>query len=218
MMRFQKTKKSLRVLLPLAAVAALGVCLPLPGRAATYSYGSSARTVNAGVVFLGHAQQTTSNAPDPAPYLFYTLNLRSDIKPFGWNIVNPMAPRTVTQATATRWAGYSNGQAITASMAAYWEVPLDDMSADQLRRYDVLYLPLQVGQKVSPAENEKLRRFVDYGGALFVEYSGGTGSALGAPNNFFASLDTAAAPGVLDLPATGDGVPALAPVSGAVCL
>ena len=205
MMRFQKTKKSLRVLLPLAAVAALGVCLPLPGRAATYSYGSSARMVNAGVVFLGHAPQTTSNAPDPAPYLFYTLNLRADIKPFGWNIVNPMAPRTVTQATATRWPGYSNGQAVTASMAAYWEVPLDDMSADQLRRYDVLYLPLQVGQKVSPAENEKLRRFVDYGGALFVEYSGGTGSPVGAPNNFFASLDTAAAPGVLDLPAAGTG-------------
>ena len=213
MMRFQKTKKSLRALLPLAAVAALGVCLPQPGRAATYSYGSSARTINAGVLFLGHAQQTTANAPDPGAYVFQSLNLRPDVKPFGWNIVNPFAPRTVTQAIATRWpgtrtsnpTGYGSGQAVTADMAAYWEVPLEDMSADQLRRYDVLYLPLRAGDQVTPANNEKLRRFVDYGGTLLVEYYGAAGSAVGAPNNFFASLDTAAAPGILDLPAVGGG-------------
>lgn len=211
MMRFQKTGKlgpALRALLPLAALTAAAVCLPGAGRAATYSYGSSARTVNAGVLFLGHAQDTV---PDPAPYLFYTLNLRPDIKPFGWNIVNPLAPRTVTQAILTRWPvspnpnqpSYANGQNVTPGMAAYWEVPLDDTSANQLRRFDVLYLTLQANQSVTPAENEKLRRFVDNGGTLFVEYYNGASSSQNPPNNFFAALNTGAAPGILDLPAVG---------------
>ena len=220
MMRSQKTGKvgrSLRALLPAAALAA-ALCLPAASRAATYSYGSSARTVNAGVVFLGHAstplvQPQGSNAPyapDPAPYLFHTLNLRPDVKPFGWNIINPLAPRTVTQAIATRWSGYIdpntgqvNAPPVTANMAAYWEVPLDDTSADQLRRYDVLYLPLQANYPMTPAENEKLRRFVDYGGVLLVEYSPLTGRFPGRLNDFFAALDIGTAPGVLDLPAVG---------------
>lgn len=216
MMRFQKTGKpglSLRALLPAAALAA-AVCLPAASRAATYSYGSSSRTVNAGVVFLGHAStplvQQNTNPPtpyafDPAPYLFHTLNLRPDIKPFGWNIVNPLAPRTVTQAIATRWPGYTNGTQViappvTPNMAAYWEVPLDDTSANQLRRYDVLFLPLEAGKDMTPLENEKLRRFVDNGGALFVEYYKGVANSPQPPHNFFAGLNTDNAPGILDLP------------------
>ncbi len=210
MMRFQKTGKlgpALRALLPLTALTAAAVCLPAAGRAATYSYGSSARTVNAGVLFLGHAQD---GVPDPAPYLFYTLNLRPDIKPFGWNIVNPLAPRNVTQSITTRWPGtpnstppgYAAGQNVTPGMAAYWEVPLSDTSADQLGRFDVLFLPLRSSQNVTPADNEKLRRFVDNGGTLFVEYYG-TGNSPSPPNNFFAALNAGAVPGVLDLPAVG---------------
>lgn len=216
MMRFQKTGKpelSLRALLPAAALAA-AVCLPASSRAATYSYGSSSRTVNAGVVFLGRAstpQVRQNNNPyafDPAPYLFHTLNLRPDIKPFGWNIINPLAPRTVTQAIATRWPGYTNGTQVVApqvtpNMAAYWEVPLDDTSANQLRRYDVLFLPLQAGKTMTPLENEKLRRFVDNGGALFIEYYNGAASSPQPPYNFFAGLNTGPAPGILDLPVVG---------------
>ena len=215
MMRSRKNriKPSLRVLLPAAALAAAAVCLPAVSRAATYSYGSSSRTVNAGVVFLGRAstplvrQNNNPYAFDPAPYLFHTLNLRPDIKPFGWNIVNPLAPRTVTQAIATRWPGYTNGGGqvvappVTANMAAYWEVPLDDTSADQLRRYDVLFLPLQAGKTMTPLESEKLRRFVDNGGALFIEYYNGAANSPLPPFNFFAALNTGNQPGILDLPA-----------------
>ncbi len=213
MMRFRKNriKPSLRALLPAAALAVAAVCLPAVSRAATYSYGSSSRTVNAGVVFLGRASTPLvplNNNPyafDPAPYLFHTLNLRPDIKPFGWNIINPLAPRTVTQAIGTRWPGYTNGTQVVAppvtpNMAAYWEVPLDDTSANQLRRYDVLFLPLEAGKTMTPLENEKLRRFVDNGGALFIEYYNGTANSPQPPLNFFAALNTGPTPGILDLP------------------
>ncbi len=220
MMRFQKTGKlglTLRALLPAALALAAAVCLPAASRAATYSYGSSSRTVNAGVVFLGRASTPlvplngNPYAFDPAPYLFYTLNLRPDIKPFGWNIINPLAPRTATQAIATRWPGsrtsnppgYSSGQAILPDTAAYWEVPLDDTSANQLRRYDVLFLPLEAGKAMTPLENEKLRRFVDNGGALFIEYYNGAANSPQPPLNFFAGLNTGATPGILDLPLVG---------------
>lgn len=201
--------------LPALASAALGLA-PVAARAASYTYGTQQRTVNAGVLVVGAASDTVSAAPDSVPYVFETLNLRADIKPFGWNIINPRAPGTVTGAIQTRWNGftvlappapgsrvpaYSLGQAVDPTMAAYWEVPLRDTAADQLRQYDILYVDA-TGVKFTPADNAKLRRFVDGGGQLWVEYrnTGGTGNS----GLFTGTQWTAGAAGaLLGLPADG---------------
>ena len=174
MSRAPKIRRPVRLLSLLAGVA---LCLvpALTARAASYVYGSRQRTVNAGVLFTGTAgapltapaNATPPAAPDPSPYVFYLFNQRTDVKPFGWNVVNPQAPSIVSAATAQRWTAYSIGQSVTQDMAAYWEVPLSDTSSAQLQQYDVLYLPL--GGTLLPADNEKLRRFVDGGGQLWIE-------------------------------------------------
>ena len=137
-------------------------------------------------------------ANNPDPYVFYILNQRNDIKPFGWNIVNPLAPTTVTSTILKRWdartsnttAGlafiatptrstrkniYTLYQRVTPDMAPYWEVPLaGQRNLDVLLQFDVLLLNLQNHTvRLTSTEAEMLRRFVDGGGQLWVEDSGG---------------------------------------------
>jgi len=155
-------------------------------RAAVYTYNARQRTLNAGVLFVGSAADaavstvnTPNPVPDPAPYVFYVLDQRPDVKPVGWSFVNPLAQSTVTTAMSTRWNNaYSAGASLTPTMASYWEVPLRDVSADDLQQFDVLYLAASYvvtggnsyAVTFTPADNEKLRRFVDNGGQLIVEY------------------------------------------------
>ena len=152
-------------------------------RAAVYTYNARQRVINAGVLFVGSAAYppTDAYAPDPAPYVFYVLDQRPDVKPVGWRFVNPLAQSTVSTAMSSRWApAYKAGDSLNPSMAAYWEVALRDVSADDLQQFDVLYLHASSANYSSaflPADNEKLRRFVDGGGQLIVEY-GGLANAL----------------------------------------
>jgi len=185
------------------------------GQAAVYTYNARQRTINAGILFVGSAADpafyttnTPNPVPDPAPYLFYVLDQRADIKPVGWSFINPIAATTVSAATATRWAAgtpaYKAGDPVTRDMAAYWEVSLRDTSADELQQFDVLYLPAG-GAVFLPSDNEKLRRFVDNGGQLIVEYgtAGDANHLLFTGANWMTGTDMAltppAAPGGFDL-------------------
>ena len=79
----------------LTALAALCVLALLPGtaRAGAYTYSAGTgtqRTVNAGVLLLDgnisagqNADPTGQGADDKDPYVFYILNQRIDVKPFG---------------------------------------------------------------------------------------------------------------------------------------
>ena len=193
MSRRLKTKrfKTTRSLLLLSALtAALSTAPARSVHAAAYTYDTRQRTVNAGVL-------TVAGSVDPAPYIFYVFDQRADIKPVGWTFVNPIASTTVTPPIKSRW-GYAANATLTPSMAGYWEVPLRDTSSDQLQQFDVLYLPA-TGIGFTPSDNEKLRRFVDGGGQLIVEYANTGGTPA-----LFAGLNwtTASAP-ALTPPAAG---------------
>ena len=89
-----------------AALLGLSWLTVAPARAGSYTYNSDERTINAGILIL----QTQPTAPQPAldlpnydPYPFYVLNQRADIKPAGWSIVNPMAPKIVDANIIARW-------------------------------------------------------------------------------------------------------------------
>ena len=78
-----------------------------------YTYITTQRTVNAGIINISNSN---------VPYIFYVFNQRSDIKPFGWNVVNPI----------------SNGASPNSS--AYWNVDLANDTVSQLLQYNVLFL------------------------------------------------------------------------------
>ena len=125
-----------------------GVCPA--ARAAGYVF--QQHTLNAGVLVTGTGPLGAGPQIDPAPYLFYVLNNRPDVRPVDLNLVNPLAPAGTLP-----------------SAAAYWEVSLNNVSDSQLAQYNVLYLPAG-GVTFQPNVNEKLRRFVDNGGQLIIEY------------------------------------------------
>ncbi len=200
-----------RALVLLSVLTAVGLWLGggQYAEAGTYTYSTQQRTVNAGILLVKSTGINPNNGvaftnaagkpigPDnPNPYIFQILQQRTDIKPFGWNIVNPLAQKTVTGDIQDRWnaryqaitgntppnAGiYQLGQKLTANMAAYWEVSLDQATVSDLSHYDILFISLRglnLGNNYvtafSAADSEKLRRFVDGGGQLWVEDEGGT--------------------------------------------
>lgn len=180
------------ILAALGVVAGSSLFTPHAAQAAAYTYGARQRTVNAGILVVDDntpqnsgnidgAGTANASAADSAPYVFYILNEREDMKPFGWNIVNPLAPRTVTGDILTRWnnrmtvgPGYTLNQPITPNMAAYWEVRLSKMSLTDLEQFNVLLLPIANGHTVAFTDTEVnlLRRYVDNGGQLWIEDSG----------------------------------------------
>lgn len=163
----------LRSVLTAAALGAGFLALTAP---ATYADGAvyQQHTVNAGVLV---------NGTDPAPYLFYVLNNRPDVRPPDLTLVNPLAPASAQP-----------------NQAAYWEVRLNDVSDTELSRYNVLYLRAD-GIGFGPAVNEKLRRFVDGGGQLIVEY----GQATSGVRGLFTGTGAAASSGGVNFPLTGAG-------------
>ena len=185
MSRSSNNKRCLFLLSALTA-ALLWLAPARSVQAAAYTYNARQRVINAGVLFVGSAADPAlvsvgniNLAPDPAPFIFYVLDNRPDVKPVGWRFVNPLAQSTVSAAMSNRWNGaagaYQTGAGLTSAMASYWEVALRDVSADDLQQFDVLYLHASSANYAAgllPADNEKLRRFVDGGGQLIVEYGG----------------------------------------------
>ena len=174
--RTSASKRLLRSALSAAALGAGFLSLLAPAaRAGGAVY--QQHVVNAGVLVNDSNTQGSGPTSDPSPYLFYVLNNRTDVRPPDLTLVNPLAPTSITTAILNRWtpnvaggkAPYTLGQSVTPDMAPYWEVPLNSVSDNELSQFNVLYLEADnIG--FGPALNEKLRRFVDNGGQLIVEY------------------------------------------------
>ncbi len=191
-------------------------------RADTFTYSTVRRQIRVGIV-VSHALDVPGK-PDPAtgkpilesenadPYVFYIADSRSDLKPLGYEFVNPLAPSVVTTDIYQRWQNrvrpgftdpaftsgtpqtlaFSVGAHVTKNMGAYWEVNIDSISPRDLSQFDVLYLASHKHEATfSPEVREKLRRFVDGGGTLWVENlgsfsigEGGETNVDGAQTNF----------------------------------
>jgi hypothetical protein len=110
-------------------------------------------------------------------YTFYILDQRTDLKPPGLSFQNPRAP-----------AGAGRDQ------AAYWLVDLSKASDTLLARYRILLLSRSNLNGMTIEMREKLRRFVDGGGVLWVDLpaSGSSGEL------FFPKLSFGAGTGALN--------------------
>ncbi len=182
-----------------SAVAACAVlALGAVADAGPQGYATRVQTIRAGVVILASAKANPGAAPTSvAPFALYELDADSTVKPAGWSFSNPHAPGVVTPDIKARWAavtgtaGPAVGSPITKREAAYWEVLLNQANDEALDDYDLLVVNPTAGASLTSAERNRLARFVDKGGVLWIDLGGGVG--VDAVNNFplpFAPLAT----------------------------
>src|SRR5579883_2836169 len=170
----------------LAVLLSTAICQSPAGAAAfNYNTGSQLHTINVGMLMLDSDNQTGPAGRDhPGWYSFYILNQRGDIRPPGWNLDNPLAPKVITADINGRYGGvYANqiGQAITPNMAPYWEVDITRTNIDSLKKFNVLVIhthnnssnPNNVSIDLTRQERLLLRQYIDQGGTLIVEDCGG---------------------------------------------
>lgn len=160
----------------IASLAAVAVSSPL-----TYAFRPV--TVRSAVVVVD-SQQVAANLPgNPTPYVLFNLDSNKTIKPGGWNFTNPSAPTRVTPEIKARWdainavfgggASANVGDPITKRNAAFWELRLSTASESQLAQYDFLVFPVRGFVQLNSLEREKLRRFMESGGVLWVDFQSG---------------------------------------------
>lgn len=154
---------------------------PSPAEAVALSYSTGLRQIKACILIADPTEGPV------APYLFYLLDNRIDLKPPGWEFVNPLAPSRVDSWMLQRWNQsplstvptrenpYVEGQKVTKDMAVYWEVFLSRVSAEDLARFDIIYLAgLRPGVfRFQEEDRDKLRKAVDAGAILWLEDGSG---------------------------------------------
>lgn len=175
------------------AVSLLLTALPTPRASAqAVNYSGHTRVLNVGKLIINSGVYDSAGPlagvpEDTAPHLFYLLDQRTDLKPRGWILQNPLAPSTVTQAIHDRWVKsggnpkgidplvshglrYQVGSAVSKDMAAYWEVNLVQTPLKDLLKFDMLFISSHTdGESFSPQEQEKLRKLVEAGGVVWLD-------------------------------------------------
>ncbi len=186
------------------AASAIGLLtLGASACAQTQAYAPKTRTIRAAVLLLdADKPDTATYGQTAAPYAFQNLDQASTIKPGGWTFTNPFAPGSVTTENLDRAAelGATDaaplGAYVTKSYAAYWTMRLSQLSDIQMSSYDVLLIAPRQRLSLNPTEREKLRRFVDGGGVLWVDTSGpGETPQKDIPNNLPFAVQSAPASG-----------------------
>ncbi len=157
--------------------------------------------IRAGVVIIDSASTGGGQPLSAGPHAWFNLSSDRWVKPASWNIYNPNAPSTLANVAPLpdgrlrgwqRWNAISTdtpaaNTPLTKRHAAYWEVFLSDSSDAALSQYDVLLLNPKSHASLNPLEREKLRRFVDRGGLLWIDPAGVQGpgaSGIDTANNF----------------------------------
>ncbi|MCS7300943.1 MAG: hypothetical protein NZ556_05245, partial [Fimbriimonadales bacterium] len=110
-------------------------------------------TINAGVIAFSQNDTAVRDV-----YTFYAMDRRTDLKPLGLVFRNPLAP-----------SRDADGDPITRNEARYWLVDLSRITDAQLARYQILLLSRTNLNGMDDRIRERLRRFVDSGGMLWVE-------------------------------------------------
>ena len=175
----------------LTGAAGLFVAAPKAARADGATYSSNKKEYKVGILLIDSSAdadldgiitpaEAAKGPENPDPFVFYIADI-SKLKPAGWDIVNPLAPSTITTDIFQRWSApgardaanpYQLGQKVTKNMAAYWEVSLNNASVSDLLKYDVLFITNHRTEKFTPAEREKMRKVVDAGGVIWIEDCG----------------------------------------------
>lgn len=156
---------------------------------AQQTYADRSTTIRAGVLILDGAAPALGAEPASAgPHVWYNLDANKSVKPAAWTFVNPHASRALSTSDRSRWLSIQTGTSpvpptalqvpavntrLTKRTAPYWEVRLSRLTDSQIADYDVLVFnpagPNGMSFQLNPSEREKLRRFVDRGGVLWID-------------------------------------------------
>jgi hypothetical protein len=196
-------RKAVWTILGLAAAAALS--------ASPLNYSQRNVAFRAGVLVLDSQRDIASGERlNYSPYVWLNLDSNRNVKPAGWSFFNPNASTRVTPQIANRWAihnalfgygaGPSIGENLTKRYGAYWEVTLSQASDAQITSYDLLHLSAYGVVRLNPLEREKLRKFLEGGGVLWVDVV--NGATIDEINSI--PLAFAISGANLGLPADGD--------------
>lgn len=139
-----------------------------------FSYASRSTPIRAGVLVI-ESQRFNGQPINPVPHVWGQLDNDRTVKPAEWTFVNPLAQSVLTVSQRARWQALLGsgvppvGTRMTKRYAPYWEVNLFNISTEALSNFDVLLLSVRDGLVLTPMERERLRRFVDQGGLLWVD-------------------------------------------------
>lgn len=163
--------------------------------AASYIYSSSRQTIRVCNLLLPGAGSAGYTADTWNSGLFKVMDDRLDLKPPGWTFVNPLASPRVTAEINARYGGnLTVGQIITKDLPPYWDVKLDETTLSRILQFDLVYLAIPAGQTamMSADERELLRKLVDSGAQLWIDWGGGSAPAFssGAGGSGFFVPDT----------------------------
>ena len=142
------------------------------------SYGQNVVQVKAGVLLI--ESQRVGAAPgqpyNPVPHHWHMLDLDRTIKPASWSFINPLGQSTFTDTMGVRWAanplagGLPNvGDNLSKATGSYWEVKLSEVSDVQLAQFDILSLSVAGTLALNSTEREKLSKYIDGGGVLWID-------------------------------------------------
>lgn len=178
----------------LGFVASLG--LAAFAAAGPQTYAKRTQDIHVGVVVLDADKSASLPVTESAaPYAWFNLERQSKLKPAGWTFSNPLAAGTLTGTAAARWDSLTgqtiDGRVLTKQNAPYWEVSLSQISDSDVGQFDVLLVAPQSYVSLNPIERERLRRFVDQGGILWIDTGALGSSSVDAVNNFPISFVTA---------------------------
>ncbi len=156
------------------------------------AYSQRVQNIRAGIVILASAKTSLTSPPQSAaPYALYNLDSNTSIKPTGWSFTNPFAPSRITPEIYSRWTQLDSntppaGTSISKRNAPYWEVFLSQTTDEALASYDLLLVNPKAFASLNPTEQQRLRRFVDHGGVLWIDPAGmfNTKTGIDEFNNF----------------------------------
>lgn len=188
------------------AIYILGTAMVLGSKAVAgpVSYAQKFLNIRSGVLVID-SNQVGGFAQNQAPFVLFDADRNSVDKPSGWNFYNPHASAYVTADMSARWQAQTGfaptiGSPLDKASAGYWEVPLGTVSDSAITDYDLLVLPVYRALSLDPEEKEKLQRFMDAGGILWIDTA--TTTVVDAANPSPIPFSLTALPGV----ASGDPI------------
>lgn len=157
-------------------VTTLGLVVAAFACAQPLNYANKTVKIRAGVLLITSQQVAPSLPLNPVPHHWSNLDGDNSVKPASWAIENPLGQSSLTAASRARWLANpiagpvpASGARLSKRDAAYWEVVLDEVTDDVLSRFDILSLTVNGYLNLNSREREKLRRYVDQGGVLWVD-------------------------------------------------
>lgn len=160
-----------RILVCMATLALASVTLG-------QNYAKRSTTINVATAII-ESDQVAGQPANFAPHVWFNMDNNSRVKPAGYDFVNPSRETQFSAAITARWTALAGGSPAAGTLinkqhAPYWELRLSTATDEQLGRLDVMLLAPRGLVSLNAAEREKLRRFVEKGGVLWIDIASST--------------------------------------------